>query len=120
TSAVGTGPFRFVEWIQDDRFVLERNPEYWREGLPYLDRIEVKIIPDESVRAINLRNGDIDIDMYPALKDLRALDAEEDITVNVGLGNETSVMWLNLLRPPFDNQLVRQALSLAIDRQSLV
>jgi peptide/nickel transport system substrate-binding protein len=57
---VGSGPFRFVEYVIDDRVVLERNPDYFRADLPYLDRLVFRVIPDDNTRLLALERGEVD------------------------------------------------------------
>ena len=57
TKAVGTGPFRFVEWVQGDHFTFTRNPNYWQSGHPYLDGITVKILSDAQTQIAALEAG---------------------------------------------------------------
>jgi peptide/nickel transport system substrate-binding protein len=54
---IGTGPFMFKEWARGEHIVLERNPDYWDEGKPYLDRIVFRIVPDAAARAALLETG---------------------------------------------------------------
>src|SRR5712691_3000637 len=58
---VGTGPFKFVEWIKDDHLTVKRNESYWRPGFPLLDEVQFKPIPDRTVRFTALRTGTLDI-----------------------------------------------------------
>ena len=64
---IGTGPFVLKEWNRGSHMILERNPEYWDAGKPYLDRIIVNFIPDASARAIAFETGEVDVggDYYP-------------------------------------------------------
>ena len=75
---IGTGAFRFVEWIPNDRIVLERNPDYWDGDKPYLDEIILRIIPDVQARLANLESGDVDVvRSVTAVDSLRYLTSEE-------------------------------------------
>jgi ABC-type transport system substrate-binding protein len=58
--SVGTGPFKLAKWEQNNLIVLEKNKDYWKPGLPYLDRIEFKIMKDGVTRATALRAGEVD------------------------------------------------------------
>ncbi|MBN1161647.1 MAG: ABC transporter substrate-binding protein [Dehalococcoidales bacterium] len=60
-NAVGTGPFTVAEWMRDDHIKFEKNPDYWQEGLPYLDAIEIRYIPDAMVAAATMEAGDADL-----------------------------------------------------------
>ena len=61
TNPVGTGPFVFQEWVPNDHFTATRNPKYWRAGMPYLDSITYKPIPDPDQILASLQSGAIDI-----------------------------------------------------------
>ncbi|MCC9076867.1 ABC transporter substrate-binding protein [Litorilinea aerophila] len=121
TVPVGTGPFKFVEWVPGDQMVAERFEDYWREGLPYLDRVVVKPIPDEQARLVNLKAGSIEALMGVPLIDKAALEQEPGIVVGQtppGFGFYAFIM--NVRTPPFDNVLVRQAMNYAIDRDKII
>jgi peptide/nickel transport system substrate-binding protein len=117
---VGTGPFKFVEWLQGDRVVVERFEDYWQEGIPYLDKIVYKIIPEESTALMQLRLGEVHILEDVARKDIATLKEDENITVELVTGIEHEQIYLNTARPPFDDIRVRQALAHAIDRQAII
>jgi peptide/nickel transport system substrate-binding protein len=108
---VGTGPFMLEQWARDDRLVVVKNPNYWREGLPYLDKITFRPIPDEQARVQTLLADGID-----AIHTLRGstvkelLDADEErFTSHVSSGDEMSVSIMNVLQPPFDDLRIRRA-----------
>jgi peptide/nickel transport system substrate-binding protein len=117
---VGTGPFVFDSWARDDRLVVTRNPDYWRDGLPYLDRIEFRPIPDEETRTASLRAGDVDAIMslrQSAVVSLRQLDGIDNYEQ---LGNSTGANIFNTTKPPLDDVRVRRALALAIDQPQVI
>ncbi|OWY62563.1 hypothetical protein B7486_57740, partial [cyanobacterium TDX16] len=97
-----------------------RNDDYWREGRPYLDGIEFRVIPDPTERAEALRRGDVDL--IHTVRDEDVLQFRSDTEVNLiedDSGEETFAM-LNTEAAPFDDPLVRQALAMATDQQRLV
>jgi peptide/nickel transport system substrate-binding protein len=115
---IGTGPYKFVEWVKDDRVELVANDDYWG-GRPEIDRVIFKPIPDVSVRIGALQKGEVDVaygippDLAPSLESSGgARVVWTPSAVTFGLGIDQSV-------PPLDNQLVRQAMWLAIDRESI-
>jgi glutathione transport system substrate-binding protein len=120
TAMVGTGPFRFVAREPGVRTELERNESYFREGLPYLDRIVFIPYPDENTRVSALLGGEIDIADYVPWKDMQAV--EDDPALKLALGQEAAFMCViyNVKQAPFDNPLVRTALGYAYDRQAIV
>ncbi len=126
---VGTGPFRFVEWVPDNRLVVERNPDYWLKDdagnqLPYLDRIEFRPAPDPASRVNGIRSGDFDVTHtvdVPAIKQFRELASSGDLQYFQQRGNtEVTFVMLNVVSEPFDDPQARKALALATDTQAWV
>jgi peptide/nickel transport system substrate-binding protein len=126
---VGTGPFRFVEWLPDNRLVVERYDDYWRTDddgtqLPYLDGIEFRPMPDDDARLAAMRTGDIDMtysSSTSAIERYRDLAADGTIQL-VQQEDETAVQFvmLNHARPPFDDLNARLALAHATNRDQWV
>ncbi|MBI3292042.1 MAG: hypothetical protein HYZ73_04445 [Elusimicrobia bacterium] len=117
---IGTGPFRFVEWIRDQRVVVERNKDYWRQGLPYLDRIVFTFNRDESARTAALRSGAIDFLYRAPNAHVDILKKDPSIALYGGEGSRTFLyLLLNMQRKPFDDMRVRHAIFYALDRQGL-
>lgn len=120
TVPVGTGPFKFVEWIPGDSLTAEAFEDYWREGEPYLDRVVIRAIPDAQARLVNLRSGSIDFLYYVPLIEKEALEAEENIIVGQAPpGFSFYAFIMNINAPPFDNVLVRQAFQYAINKEEI-
>lgn len=117
--AVGTGPFKFVEWIPDDRIVLERNEDWWGEG-PYLSRLIFRSIPDNSARFAELQAGTIHQANTVAQTDLPAADADPNITVNILPATSTGYIAFQQCTEPFDKLEVRQAIAHAVNWQALI
>lgn len=119
-TGVGTGPAKFVEWRQNDRVVLAKNPDYWRPGIPGWDRLVVRVIPDESSRLAYLSTGQVDIISAPRPKDYDQLKKQANVQVGSKL---TYGGWFFLMTntktPPFDDMNVRRAIACAIDRQMM-
>ncbi|HEY8547852.1 MAG TPA: ABC transporter substrate-binding protein [Acidimicrobiales bacterium] len=118
---VGTGPFKFVSWERDGAFVVERNEDYWQEGLPYLDGITFRPIPDEETRATSLESDDIQATQSVRLSSfLTRVKDIPGVTVYLGLGNGAGNIMFNTEAPPVDDVRVRQALAHALDQEALV
>ena len=116
---VGTGPFRFVAWIKDDRIVLEANPDYW--GAPAgLDRLIFRSIPENSVRLIALTKGAIDgmDNLVPDFVSHIASDPKLQLLTQPGMN--VGYLAMNMDRPPFDRLKVRLAVNHAVNKQALV
>ncbi len=117
---VGTGPFVFESWQRDSRLVVVKNDDYWQEGLPYLDQITFRPIPDEGTRVDSLATGDIDA--LQSLRQSTVVDTRELENVDnyEYLGNNTGGNIINTTQPPYDDDRVRTAMALAIDQDALI
>ena len=117
---VGTGPFKFVEWKRNYSITIEKNPDYWQAGLPKLDKVIFRSMPDNSARLNALTTGEIDLadGINPsdgaAIEGNSALQLIERPSMNIGY------LGLTNTRAPFDNKLVRQAVNYAINKQAIV
>ena len=119
TTPVGTGPFVFVSSSPDQGIELERNDDYWQDGLPLLDGVRFVQIPDATVKLTNLRTGEVDwIDSVPP-QDLESLADEESVVLERVPGGDYHYFALNQTREPFDNPDVRRAIAMAIDRPAI-
>jgi peptide/nickel transport system substrate-binding protein len=117
--SVGTGPYKFVEWVPDDRIVLERNEDWWGEG-PYLSRLIFRSIPDNSARFAELQAGTIDQSNPVAQTDLPAADEDPSINVNVLPATSTGYIAFQQCTEPFDKLEVRQAIAHAVNWEALI
>lgn len=119
TSAVGTGPFVFVDWVSQSHLTLERYDNYWGESAKS-ERLVFRAIPEGTVRAIELETGGVDIayDLEPI--DRMRLEFDPNINLSRDASLSTSYIGFNVNKPPFDNKLVRQAINYAVDVEVLV
>lgn len=119
---VGTGPFKFGEWVRDDHLRLRRNENYFEKSLPYLDEIVYKPIVDQNVALTELRTGNVDILYTNAFdyKDVRTIRGTPGLTVLEGPGVGFEGFWLNVSTGVLANRALREAFSLAIDRPALL
>lgn len=121
----GSGAFTLTEAVRDVRIVLSRNPSYWRNGsdgqrLPYLDRITFNVIADAAARIAALRAGQVDFYISnPAYTELDTLKSAGDISITETDGLILNTIVLNTSRNQFKDVRVRQALSLALDREAI-
>ncbi len=120
--SIGTGPFKFVEWVSGDHQTLARFDDYWNKanGGPYLDQVTIKILPEPTTRVAGLDTGEIDYLVNNVPSDQYATVAGMS---NVGLSFAPSYYgeWItfNTAEAPFDNVKVRQALNYALDKKGI-
>jgi peptide/nickel transport system substrate-binding protein len=120
THPIGTGPFMFKSWSPGDRMEMVKNPDYFEKGLPKLDGVTMRIIPEAAARIAALESGSIDI-----LWNLpyESVDKFKD-HATIRLDSVPTPTWdaviLNNERPPFSDPRVRKALALTIDKSALV
>lgn len=117
---VGTGAFKFAEWVQGDKIVLDKNPDYW--GTPAkLDEATFKFISDPTAAFAAMMAEDVDVfTAFPAPENLPMFEADPRFQVLIGSTEGETILATNNKRPPFDNVKVREAMAHAIDRQALI
>jgi len=117
---VGTGPFKFVEWVRDNKITLVKNENYWMKGLPRLVGVNFNIIPERAVQLQGLMSGAVDALEFIDPEDLPTVQSNKDVTIKKELTSLIMVMAMNCSRPPFDDLRVRQAVNYAVDKQSVL
>ncbi|MDX2155052.1 MAG: ABC transporter substrate-binding protein [Hyphomicrobiaceae bacterium] len=120
---IGTGPFKFVEFKGNDAITLVKNPDYFKKGKPYVDRIEFKIMPSRSTRMLSFVAKEFDMTFssdvtIPLLKDVKA--QAPDTVCDLHPQYVSRNLIVNAKAPPFDNPKIRKAMALAIDRQAFI
>ncbi|MCB1313967.1 MAG: ABC transporter substrate-binding protein, partial [Sedimentitalea sp.] len=120
TKPVGTGAFRFVNWVQGDKIDIEKNPDYW--GTPaLLDTASFKFISDPTAAFAAMMAEDVDVFTgFPAPENLPQFEADPRFQVLVGSTEGETILAMNNKRPPFDDKRVREAVAHAIDRQAII
>lgn len=120
---IGTGPFKFVEWVKGSHITLEKNPNYWKSGKPYLDRIVINVIPSLATRLMALETGEVDV--------LPMVDLSSEVdrlskTPGFKVDYVSSEVWVsyghltfNLRNPPLSDVRVRYAIAHALDKDLL-
>lgn len=120
---VGTGAFKFSEWVVDEKIVFEANDEYWQEGMPYLDSIEFDIIPDEAAQVTAFQTGEVDILMNcnsDAGRTLKEAGFEPEAKPLIS-GGLSFMFWYSCQDDgPMGNVDARRAVSCAIDKDAIV
>ena len=117
---IGTGPYRFVEWVKDDHVTLERWNKYFRPGRPYLDRIIFHAPADDTVRLTGLQTGRFNwIQTVPPQR-IPELERARDLKSSPGRPYFPFFFMLNASRPPLGDRRIRQAIAWALDRSEIV
>lgn len=124
-SPIGTGPYKFVEWQRGQFMRFDRNPDHWKTGRPYLDRIVARFVADSATRTAAMEKGEAHAGGFGAIpySDVKALAKLPQIEATTrGYEMQSPIVQLdfNTRRPPFDNQKVRQAVSYAISRKFVI
>jgi peptide/nickel transport system substrate-binding protein len=117
TASIGTGPFKFVEWVQGDHLSFARNENYWRTGRPYVDSF-IASARDAQAMLVQFESGALDVAKGPAPNDFaRYRDDKSYQAIIHSVSGNYFLFGLNLGFPPLDNKQVRQALNYALDRK---
>jgi peptide/nickel transport system substrate-binding protein len=121
TAPVGTGPFVVSEWVRGDRIVLTRNKDYHVKGLPYLDRVTYRFIPDPNSALAALKSGDIDVSAF-GLGPENVGDLQKDPRFQVIVGDTTNdvILSMNNSKKPFSDKRVRLAITHAINKEEVL
>jgi peptide/nickel transport system substrate-binding protein len=121
TAPVGTGPFKFVEWVRGDHIALAKFDGYHKKGVPYLNQVTFKFIGDASAQIASLKAGDIDVIAYDVSpENATLLEKDPKFMVLNGYTTTEVILSTNNSRKPFDDVRVRKAMAYAIDRNALI
>ncbi|HEX4298709.1 MAG TPA: ABC transporter substrate-binding protein [Devosia sp.] len=120
TNPIGTGPFKFVDWVKGDHIDLAKNADYW--GTPAkLDKATFKFISDPTAATSSLLAGDVDVNPeFPAPDALDQFKNDPRFVVEIGNTQGETVLSMNDGKPPLDNVKVREAIAHAIDRKAII
>lgn len=113
----GTGPFRFVERVRNEKIELERNDDYWGK-VPYLDGVIFKPLPEAASRTAAMQAGEVDMIAVPNPDDIQSL-VDSGFQLSQGVPPHVWYLSFNFNNPIMKNKLVRQAINLAIDREGM-
>jgi peptide/nickel transport system substrate-binding protein len=118
---VGTGPFALAEWIRGDRIMLARNREYHVKGVPHLDRVTYRFIPDPNAALAALKAGDVDASFF-GIGPEHVDDLRKDNRFQVVLGDTTNdvILAMNNAKKPFSDRRVRLAVTHAINKDEVL
>ncbi len=116
---VGTGPFKFVEWVQKDHATYEANKTYW-DGRPCVDRLIIRGIPDNTVRLLELEKGTVHIMDQPNPSDYDRIRNNKELVLFTGPGLNTGYIALNTEKEPFNDVRVRRAVNHAVNKLAII
>jgi dipeptide transport system substrate-binding protein len=116
---VATGPFRFVSYQKDAVIRYKAHDQFWG-GRPKIDNLVYAITPDASVRYAKLKAGECHVMAFPKPADIELMKKDPAITLLTKEGLNVGYVAFNIEKKPFDSKLVRQALSMAVDKQSIL
>jgi peptide/nickel transport system substrate-binding protein len=117
---IGTGPFQFVSRTPDVEVVLEKNPNYWQTGVPYLDGVTFKVLQDSNARVLQLQGGELDIATLVPYNQLEIFRNDPAYTVHPENVARIDIASINTTRPPFDDKTLRQAMNYAVNKESII
>ncbi len=116
---IGSGPFTFGDWQSGSKLEVNKNPNYWRDGLPYLDSIEFKVLTDNQARRAALTSGGLDMAEFFDVDSINEFNADTSgdyrVIADPTGESEEAMILLNTATPPFDNLDARRALAMATD-----
>ncbi len=117
---VGTGPYKFVEWVRDDHITLEANPSFFRKGLPKTKRVVMRVLKDNAARFLALKANEIQAMELPNTDDVKV--AQKDPNLKVGFRPPFNTGWVrfNINNDIFKDKRIREAVAHALNRQAIV
>jgi len=127
STAIGTGPFKLVNWTKGDEVVLAKNPDYHNygkpvenSGPPHIDRLIVRTVPEPQTRLAALRTGEVQV-AEPPFDDIPAIKKEGKLKIVVAKNTGQNVFWeFTISRPPFNDIRARKAVAYATDPQMAI
>ena len=120
SEGIGTGPFKLVEYVPNDRVVYEAFPDYWKEGVPCIQDLTLKVLPDAASRVASLRSGEIDGAVLPP-DSVLPIEGDDELEILKGLYAAPRVMHFNTVNDvPWRDVRVRQAVNKVVDRQRII
>ncbi len=124
TNPIGTGPFKLKEWVRNDHFTMDKNPDYWDmapdgQPYPYLDEVIIKQVAEITTQVLQVQAGQIDGGSAP-YSQVASLQKDNKGQLVMMPQQQVYFMVIQVTKPPFDDINVRQAMSLALDRQAMI
>lgn len=119
SNPVGAGPFILEEWVPDGHMRMVRNPDYWQEGLPYLDELVLRPMPDNATRYSSIQAGDVDVAMFNTQRDVNRAEEDASLTVEWAITNGGQIFVPNTERAPTNDVRVRRAMAHALNYEAI-
>ncbi len=116
---VGTGVFKFKEWIRGDRVTVTRNDDFWGDKA-FLDEVQFRVIPDDGARLAALEAGSIHVAVRVPPREIERLKTASGLSVEISTSLRTIFVAFNVTRPPFTDRRLRQALNYAVNKRAIV
>ena len=116
---VGTGPYQFTRWTKGSEVVYTRVDDYWGQK-PYYKTVAFKFIPEANSREAGLLAGQLDVIMNPPVTDLISLSQNPAVKLLKAPSDRSIFIGINTVKPPLDNEKVRQALNYAVDKDAII
>jgi len=117
---VGTGPYKFVEWVRDDHVTLVANPAFFRKGLPKTQRVIMRVLKDNAARFLALKAGEVQAMEFPNPDDVKVAMADPNFKMTYRPPFNIGFLRFNMNDPLFKDVRIRQAVALAINRKGIV
>ncbi|GIO27013.1 ABC transporter substrate-binding protein [Ornithinibacillus bavariensis] len=114
---IGTGPFKYQSYSPQNNLVLVKNKDYWKEGLPYLDKVTFTFQPDDQTALMSLQAGEMD---FVSVGAHRVPEVENNFKLEYQNSNATLLVGFNEAREPFNDTRVRQAINYAINKDDII
>jgi peptide/nickel transport system substrate-binding protein len=120
THPVGTGPFKMETYEKDSKVILVKNENYWKEGLPKLDKVTFRIIPEATTRLAELQTGAVDIMKKVEISQAQTVEKEANVELmTVGTPTVYAIRF-NVTKAPVDDVRVREAIGYALDMDTII
>jgi peptide/nickel transport system substrate-binding protein len=119
TKPIGTGPYKMAEYVQNDHATLTRNGDYWDKGIPYIDTMAVKFVPQEDTRIAALRAGQMDFSILTA-DSVKRLQGTANLKFIRGVHGVFTVIKFHQRFKPFTDPRVRKAMDLATNKPEII
>lgn len=118
---LGSGPFCLDSWDKGQTIILKPNPGYWDPSQPYVDEVDLRVVPDDNARVLQLQTGEVDVDLSVPYSQAAVLEKTGGVAVGTDTAYATAAIVPNIAKvPALADVKVRQAIARALDRQAMV